>query len=280
LFACSSTSEVRAVKIPAFLRPCIRFGIFEFNPHTSELRKQGLKVRLWPQAAKVLLLLLERPGVIRTRADLQRHLWPNNAYVDFERSLNKTIHALREALGDSAISPRYIETLPGEGYRFIPIPQERRTFSIRTRNARKIDSLAVLPFVNESADPDLEFLSRRVVERIIDDISRVPKLRVLAYRTVQHYRDKDLVPTAVGQNLLVRAVAAGEMVRRNDEVLLHLELIDVNDGTHLWGGHFKGLFADLLANPEKLADSICDQLRSIFGAATKNVTDDRSDRAA
>jgi len=268
------------VKIPVLLRSCIRFGIFEFNPHTSELRRQGLKVRLWPQAAKVLLLLLERPGVIRTRADLQRNLWPNNAYVDFERSLNKTIHALREALGDSAMSPRYIETLPGEGYRFIPIPQERRTFSITARSARKIDSLAVLPFVSESANPDLEFLNKRVVERIIDAISRVPRLRVLAYRTVQQYRDKDLVPTTVGQNLLVRAVAVGEMVRRSDEVLLHLELIDVSDGTQLWGAHFKGLFVDLFANPEKFADSICDQLRSALICTTRNGTEEGSKRAA
>jgi TolB-like protein len=138
----------------------------------------------------------------------------------------------------------------------------------------------VLPFVNESADPDLEFLNKRVVERIIDDISRVPTLRVLAYRTVQHYRDKDLVPTTVGQNLLVRSVAAGEMVRRSEEVLLHLELIDVNDGTHLWGAHFEGLFVDLLANPEKLADSICDQLRQIFGPAARSTREERSQRAA
>jgi hypothetical protein len=65
-------------------------------------------------------------------------------------------------LGDSAVNPRYIETLFGEGYRFIPIPQERRTFPVKSRNARKIDSLAVLPFVNESADPELEFLNRRL----------------------------------------------------------------------------------------------------------------------
>jgi TolB-like protein len=102
----------------------------------------------------------------------------------------------------------------------------------------------------------------------------------LAYRTVQPYRDKELVPTTVGQNLLVRAVAAGEMLRRSDEVLLHLELIDVSDGTHLWGAHFKGLFVDLLANPEKLADSICDQLRPIFGSAASDAKDGRSQRAA
>ncbi len=268
------------MRSPAWPRSCIRFGIFEFSPHTCELRKQGLKVRLWPQVAKILLLLLERPGELRTREELQRQLWPNNALVDFERSLNKTIHALREALGDSAVNPRYIETLSGEGYRFIPIPQQPRTFTLGSRNAHKIDSLAMLPFVSESADPELEFINKRVVERVIDDISRVPGLRVLAYRTVQHYRDKDLVPTRVGQDLLVRAVAVGEMFLRSDELLLHLELIDVADGTQLWGAQFSGQFVDLLTGPEKLADSICDQLRSILAPAVSAAKEGRSKRAA
>jgi DNA-binding winged helix-turn-helix (wHTH) protein len=268
------------MKNPAPPRCCIRFGTFEFNPQAAELRKQGLKIKLWPQAAKILWLLLEHPGKVRTREELQRRLWPNNVFVDFERSLNKTIHALREALGDSAVNPRYIETLFGEGYRFIPIPQERRTFPVKSRNARKIDSLAVLPFVNESADPELEFLNRSVVERVIDDVSRVPGLRVLAYGTVQHYRDGDLVPTRVGQDLLVRAVAAGEIFQRSDNLLLHLELIDVGDGTQLWGAQFDGSFAVALSCPEKLANNICDQLRPILASAASSAKEERRERVA
>jgi len=265
---------------PALPSSCIRFGIFEFNPQAAELRKQGLKVRLWPQAAKILWLLLERPGEIRTREELQRRLWPSNSFVDFERSLNKSIHTLRDALGDSAGNPRYIETLPGEGYRFIPIPQDRRSFAVKSRNMRKIDSVAVLPFISESMDPEMELLNQRVVERVIDNISRAPGLRVLAYRTVQHYRDKDLIPTQVGRNLLVRAVAVGEIFQRNDEALLHMELIDVADGTQLWGAQFKGLLVEVLSFPEKLADTICDQLRSILVPTTRNRTEERSGRAA
>ena len=264
----------------AFSRPCIRFGIFEFNPQTGELRKQGLKVRLWRQAAKILGLLLKRPGEVCTREELQRHLWPNNSFVDFERGLNKAIHALREALGDSATNPRYIETLSREGYRFIPIPQERRTFTMRSRTTRKVDSLAVLPFHNELTDPQLEFINKRIVERIIDNISRLPGLRVLAYRTVQHYRDKDLFPTQAGRDLLVRAVGVGEMSVHNDEVLLHLELIDVHDGAQLWGAQFRGVLADVISCPEKLADNICGQLRLVLVPTTRNNEGEHGECAA
>jgi len=234
----------------------IRFGVFEISPRTSELRKQGLKIKLGQQAFKLLLLLLERPREIRTREELRQQLWPSDTFVDFEHSLNKAMHILRQALGDSASNPRYIETIAGQGYRFIPIPQEP--------HGRKIESLAVLPLISRPIDTEMEFLNKRIVERVIDTISQTPEIRVLAYSTVQRYSEKDLDPRALGQDLLVRAVAAGEMTRRNDELLLHVELIDVDDGTQLWGAQFKELYSDVLDRPEKLADGICDQLRPIL----------------
>src|SRR5437016_13937804 len=83
-----------------------RFGVFEFNTQTRELRKHGLKIKLEPQAFKVLSLLLERPGQIRRREELQQGLWPANVFVDFERGLYKTIHAVRQALGIGRASCR------------------------------------------------------------------------------------------------------------------------------------------------------------------------------
>src|SRR5712692_8647242 len=157
-----------------------RFGLFEFNAQASELRKQGLKIKLVPQACKVLALLLEHPGQSRTREELRQRLWPADTFVDFDHSLNKAIHALREALGDSARSPRYIETVARNGYRFIPIPQEPRRPAARARNARKIESLAVLPLVSEP-DLEIEFLNKSIIERVIDSLSRTSRIRVLAY---------------------------------------------------------------------------------------------------
>jgi DNA-binding winged helix-turn-helix (wHTH) protein len=99
------------MKSPALIPRVIRFGIFEFNPQTGELRRHGLKIKLEPQASRILSLLLKYPGKVCTRQELQQQLWQDNTLVDFERSLYKGIHTLRGALGDSAIAPRYIETI-------------------------------------------------------------------------------------------------------------------------------------------------------------------------
>ena len=101
----------------------VRFGVFELDPRAGELRRSGRRVALQPQPLAILQALIERPGEVITREELRRRVWTNDAYVDFDRSLNKAIVKLRDALGDDADSPRYIETLPRHGYRFIPLPE-------------------------------------------------------------------------------------------------------------------------------------------------------------
>src|ERR671912_769537 len=97
----------------------IRFGVFEFDSATSELRKQGARVRLQAQPTQILLALLEQPGQIVSREELRKRLWSDDTFVDFDRSLNSAANRLRIALGDSAENPRFIETVAGSGYRFI-----------------------------------------------------------------------------------------------------------------------------------------------------------------
>jgi len=96
-----------------------RFGVFELDLSAGELRKNGVKLRLQGQPFQVLALLLERAGDVVTREELQQKLWPSDTFVDFDHSLNTAINKVREALGDSASSPRYVETLARRGYRFI-----------------------------------------------------------------------------------------------------------------------------------------------------------------
>ena len=96
-----------------------RFGVFELDLMTGELRKSGVKQRLQGQPIQVLTLLLERAGDIVTREELRQKLWASDTFVDFDHSLNTAINKVREALGDSASSPRYVETLARRGYRFI-----------------------------------------------------------------------------------------------------------------------------------------------------------------
>jgi TolB-like protein/DNA-binding winged helix-turn-helix (wHTH) protein/Tfp pilus assembly protein PilF len=97
----------------------IRFGLFEVDLHTGELRKQGLRLTLKGQPFDVLAMLLARPGEMVTREELQKKLWPADTFVDFEHGLNTAVKKLREALGDSAENPRFVETLARRGYRFI-----------------------------------------------------------------------------------------------------------------------------------------------------------------
>jgi TolB-like protein/DNA-binding winged helix-turn-helix (wHTH) protein/tetratricopeptide (TPR) repeat protein len=97
----------------------IRFGLFEFDPHSGELRKQGLKIRLQGQPVEILSMLLARPGELVTREELRKKLWPEDTFVDFDPSLNAAVKRLRSALGDSAETPRFIETLARRGYRFL-----------------------------------------------------------------------------------------------------------------------------------------------------------------
>ncbi len=106
-------------------RRSIRFGLYEVDAASGELRKNGAKVRLQEQPFQVLLALLERPGEVVTREDLRQRLWPADTFVDFDHSLNTAINKLREALGDTAGNPRFIETLARRGYRFIaPVQSE------------------------------------------------------------------------------------------------------------------------------------------------------------
>jgi DNA-binding winged helix-turn-helix (wHTH) protein/pimeloyl-ACP methyl ester carboxylesterase len=104
----------------------VRFGQFELDLRTRQLTRNGAKIRLSQQPIQVLSLLLENPGEIVTREEFRRRLWPSDVFVDFDHGLNKSIQKLRDALGDSAGSPRYIETIPRIGYRFIVLANEAR----------------------------------------------------------------------------------------------------------------------------------------------------------
>ncbi len=103
-------------------RRCIRFAVFEVDLESGELRKHGLRIKLQHKPFQILTLLMERPGEIVTREELQGRLWPSDVFVDFESGLNNAVKKLRAALGDSAETPRFIETVAGRGYRFLTTP--------------------------------------------------------------------------------------------------------------------------------------------------------------
>src|SRR5215831_11925740 len=97
----------------------LRFGPFEVNPQSGEFQKNGIRIRLSGQPVRILLILLERPGQVVSREELRQQIWSDGTFVDFEGGLNAAINKLRRALSDSAENPRYVETIPSRGYRFI-----------------------------------------------------------------------------------------------------------------------------------------------------------------
>ena len=105
----------------------LRFGPFELDVRSGELRRNGTTVRLQPQPLKVLLLLAGRPGDVVTREEIQSEIWPAGTFVDFEQSLNFCIRQIRAALRDDANAPRYVETLPRRGYRWVAGPVQSET---------------------------------------------------------------------------------------------------------------------------------------------------------
>jgi DNA-binding winged helix-turn-helix (wHTH) protein len=112
----------------------VRFGTFELDLVTGELRKAGLRVRLQEQAFRVLAMLVERPGDLVTHEELRARIWPEAVFVDFEHGLHKAVNKLRHALGESAGTPRFVETLPRRGYRFIAAVEGRPSLRAPSRS--------------------------------------------------------------------------------------------------------------------------------------------------
>lgn len=141
----------------------VRFGVFELDQNAGELRKSGMKLRLQGQPLQVLAILLERAGEVVTREELQQRLWASDTFVDFDHSLNTAINKVREALGDSASSPRFVETLARRGYRFIaPVHTERPSADFTRPASIHPPAQAEMPTLH----PDLDVpIPRRGVTR-------------------------------------------------------------------------------------------------------------------
>ncbi|HJQ68073.1 MAG TPA: protein kinase [Blastocatellia bacterium] len=131
----------------------------------------------------------------------------------------------------------------------------------RRRTRKAIDSIAILPFSNVSNEPDTDYLSDGITESIINNLSQLPRLRVMARSTMYRYKGKPADPQQTGRDLGVRAVLAGRVLQRGETLLISTELVDVNDGSQLWGEQYSRHLADLFAVQEEISSVISDKLR-------------------
>ena len=276
-----------------------RFGVFELDVRTGELRRSGVRVKLQEQPFRLLTFLLEHPGDVVSREELRERLWPTD-FVDFDHSLNTAVRKLRSALDDTADNPRFIETLSRRGYRFIaPVswdggtaaPPSVAPVAIQSKPSRRlpilpavaalvliaaiaafvfmrrpfsgstprVDAVAVLPFAN--ADPGSQHVSDGLTEILIDSLSRVPDLRVMARTTVFGYQREGVDPRRAGEELNVPAVITGRVQPENGGYRIHVELIDVSDGSQLWGGQYRGTATGLADVQSRISNDLSVELR-------------------
>ncbi len=244
--------------MPAF----VRFDSFELDLSAGQLRKRGVKIKLRDQSFQVLVSLLEHPGQVVTREELQRRLWQGDIYVDYENSLNTTIARLREALGDSADHPRFIETLPKRGYRFLKSVSE--SAGAPELSAAKKVRLVVLPFINLSGDPSQEYFSDAITDEMTTALATVPpeQFSVIARTTAMHYKGSNKDVTQLGSELDVDYVVEGGVHRTDEQVRITVQLIQVSDQTDLFARTYEASPHDLVTMQGGIADSITAHIRT------------------
>jgi adenylate cyclase len=235
----------------------IRFGGFELDTENRELFKQGVKVPLQEQPFHILQVLLEQPGRVVTREELQRRIWPSDTFVDFDRGLYNAIKKLRESLDDSAESPRFIETLSRRGYRFIAEVTKNGGVSAHAAQA----SIAVLPFVNMSADAENEFFAEGITEEIINVLSQIEQLHVAARTSCFFFKGKQADMRQIGEQLNVRTVLEGSVRKVGDRLRITAQLVNVADGYHLWSERYDRELKDIFAIQDEIARAIAERLK-------------------
>ncbi|SRR6266436_1717928 len=275
-------------------REVIRFGPFELDARAGELRKHGLKTRLQQQPFRVLALLLERPGEVVTREELRQAIWPADTFVDFNEGLDATIYKLRNTLGDSSESPRFVETLPRRGYRFIaPVeevrPQKSRVRSLltlagvltavglallfglnlagmrerllsRTSN-RRIRSLVVLPLQNLSGDPSQEYFVDGMTEVLTTDLGKIGALRVISRTSAMQYKGTHKKMSEIAKELNVDAAIEGAVLRSGERVRITAQLVEAASDRHLWAQTYERDLRDVLVLQDELAQTIARQVQ-------------------
>ena len=256
----------------------LSFGVFELDLQTSELRKKGVKIKLQDQPFQILVMLLEHPGDLVSREEIQKKLWPADTFVDFDLGLNTAISRLRAALGDSAENPRFIETLPRRGYRYIgpsPEPREAKPLIPRPENGNseqecgtvpgtsqsaRIRSVAVLPFADMSPERDQEHFCDGIAEELISSLARIRELRVAARTSAFFFKGKTADIREIGQKLGVEAIVEGSVRKAGSALRITVQLINVADGYHLWTERYDREIKDVFAIQDEVTSAIIEHL--------------------
>ena len=264
--------EVAEPRLP-MSSPSVRFGRFEFSPASGELLRDGIPVRLQAQPAKVLTLLVQRPGTLVTREELQREVWGDDTHVDFARGLNFCIAQIRNALGDSAEGARYVETVPKQGYRFVA-PISSNEAAVEPRSGRRLlwtrgtlepvatvsvlavlilggiafvkgranpATVVVVPFYNETGNPASSAIASSLGDALVASLAAPQRSRHLsvignapALRNPFARQDVQAISRQLGAEYLI----IGQLKSDGARLRLVAHLIRASDMKHLWANRY------------------------------------------
>jgi TolB-like protein/Tfp pilus assembly protein PilF len=238
----------------------LRFGPFEIDPKSGELRRQGTPVRLQPQPFKVLALLVSKAGHLVSREEIQKQVWTDDTFVDFDQGLNYCIRQIRAVLCDDADKPEFIETVPRRGYRFVASVEE---LSPPASSVARRVMLTVLPFENLSGDEAEEYFSDGLTDEMIAQLGRVnpQRLGVIARTSAMKYKHTNKSIDEIGRELGVSYVLEGSVRRSANRVRVTAQLIQVSDQTHLWAQSYDRNMGEMLSLQSELAQAIAGGIR-------------------
>jgi TolB-like protein/Tfp pilus assembly protein PilF len=241
----------------------IRFANFEVDLAAGQLHKRGVRIGLREKSFQVLALLLEQPGEVVTREQLQHRLWPADVFVDFQNNLNTAVARLREALGDSAAKPRFIETLPKHGYRFIGRVSEHPLADRQT--TAPAQRVVVLPMLNLSGDSSQDYFSDAMTDEIITELAAVAPqaLNVIARTTAMRYKGSRKDVSRIAHELGVEYVVEGGIRRTENGVALNVQLVRGSDRTHVFAKRYHAELRDIFKVQRAVAQDIATHIDNL-----------------
>ncbi len=271
----------------------VDFEPFAFNSSSGELSGEGRPIKLHPQPAQVLALLIRRAGELVTREEIKEELWADDTFVDFDLGINSCIRQIRTALGDDAEKPLYIQTIPRKGYRFLAaLDREARGHSKaparlrltallalvlalivwlsvdrlrewqRTAAPRRpIHSLAVLPLTNLSANPEQDYFADGMTEALIGALGKISALRVISRTSVMRYKNSDRRLPEIARELNVDAIVEGSVLRSDNQVRITATLVESVTDARLWGASYERDIRDVISLQREVARRIAREIR-------------------
>ncbi len=198
-------------------------------------------------------MLLEQRGNVLTRDEIRQELWPSDSAGDFENGINIAVSKLRRALGDSSTEPRFVQTVPRQGYRFL----------VSTEVIQSLPrSVAVLPLFNRSGDPEQEFFSDGLTDELISSLAKIGSIKVISSTSSSQYKGSQKALSQIARELSVEAIVEGSVRRAGDRVRISVRLVAAATDGHLWAETYDRQLTDILLMHCDIARAVAREIRA------------------